>query len=62
MSQRRRAQMGLLCACVVLAGTIAIIYQGGNEPPRIGQQADVVFKRQPKPADAPPIANANPNR
>jgi hypothetical protein len=56
MSERRRAQLGLLSACIVLASTIAIIYQGGTQAPRIGQQSDGAITGEIKRTSMPMVA------
>ena len=54
MSQRRRAQFGLLSACAVLACTTTIVYRGGRNP-RLQQTTptNVVHKTSPAITAAP---------
>jgi hypothetical protein len=47
MSERRRAQFGLLSACAVLAGTMTILYRGSRNAPIQAPQTKVVYKASP---------------
>lgn len=49
-SERRCAQIGLMLACLLFVGTLAILFVGGRQTVRVGQQLGVTAVGAP--ADA----------